>query len=98
MKLCCCDHERGVEDVGVARIDEHVVGARVVVLEQDLLERAPAVGRAEDSALGIRAVRVAERGDEQAVGIAGIDVDRRDHLTVAQAELVSTSCPPSVDL
>ena len=70
---------------------QHVVGAGVLVLVQHLLERPSAVGRAEDAALGVRAVRVAEHGDEQPVGVARIDGDRRDHLAVAQAEVLSTS-------
>ena len=50
-------------------------------------KRLAAVGRAEDAALRVRAVRMAEHRDEDAVGIARIDGDLRDLLAVAQAEV-----------
>ena len=79
--------QRRVDDVRVRRIDVDVVAAGVLVLVQDLLERLAAVGRAEDAALLVRAVRMAEHRDEQPVRIARIDGDLRDLLRVAQAEV-----------
>ena len=38
-----------------------------------------------------------EHGDEEPIGVAGIDGDRRDHLAVAQAEVLPRR-PASVDL
>ena len=67
---------------------QDVVGAGVLVLEQHLLEGPAAVGRAEDAALGVRAVRMTEDRDEEPVGVAGIDGDGRDHLAVAQPEML----------
>ena len=84
--------ERGVDDVRIARIDADVVAADVLVLVENLLECRAAVGRAEDAALGVRAVRMAERRDEQPIRIARIDLDVRDHRRVAQRRDASTSC------
>ena len=58
---------RGVDDVGVGGIDVDVLAAGVHVLEQHALEVLAAVGGAEDAALLVGSVRVAERGDEEAV-------------------------------
>ncbi len=57
------------------------------VLEEDALEALAAVGRAEDAALLVRAVRMAERGDEQAIRVARIDGELGNLLRVAEAEM-----------
>ena len=79
--------ERGVDDVRVAGIEAHFIGARVVVLEQHLLEGAPAVGRAEDAALRDWGRRDGRDGDEEP--IRGCPDRRRcgDHLAVFQAQM-----------
>src|SRR4029079_18836983 len=46
-----------------------------------------AVGRTEYSARRVRAVRVAERGDEQPIRILWVDVDHGDHLRVVEPEV-----------
>ncbi len=79
--------QRGVDRVGMARVDADVVGAGVFVLVEHLLEVLAAVGRAKDSAFGIRTVRMAERGDEEPVGVRGVHVDHGDHLAVAKTEV-----------
>jgi hypothetical protein len=79
--------EGGVDGVGVARVDEHLIGARVFVLVEDFLERAPAVGRAKDAALGVGAVGVTEDGHEEAVLVARVDADGGDHLAFAQPQM-----------
>ena len=79
--------QRRVDDVGVGRIDVDVLAAGVLVLEQHVLERLAAVGRAEDAALLVRAVGMAERGDEQAIRVLRIDRELRNLLRVAQAEM-----------
>ena len=61
--------------------------ARILILVQHLLERLAAVGRAEDAALRVRSVRMAEHRDEEPVRILRIDVDLRDHLALAQTEM-----------
>ena len=79
--------ERGVHDVRIARIDLDVVGAGVLVLVQHFLKRPTAIGRAEDAALLVRPVGMAEGGDEEAIGIVRIDCDHRDHLRVVETEI-----------
>ena len=79
--------ENCINDVGIRRIDAHVVAARVLVLVENLLERLSAVGGAEDSALCIRSVWMTKHGDEETVGIFGIDVDVRDHLAVTEPQV-----------
>ena len=71
----------------VGRIDVDVVAAGVLVFREHLLKRLAAVGRAIDAALLVGTVRVAERGDEEAVGIARVDGDVGDLLRVAQAQM-----------
>ena len=79
--------ERGVHDVGVLRIDAHIIGARVFVLVQHTLKRRATIERSEDAAFRIRSVRMAERCDEQPVRIFRVDVDHRDHLRFAQSQV-----------
>ena len=78
---------RRVDDVGVRRIDVDVVAAGVLVLREHLLERPAAVGRAEDAALLVRTVGMAERRDEQPIRVARIDGDVGNLLRVAQPEM-----------
>ena len=78
--------QRGVHDVRIDRVDVDVVPARVLVLVEHLLKGLAAVERSEDAALLVRPVRMAERSDEQAVGVARIDVDARDLLGVVETE------------
>ena len=65
----------------------HVDAAGVLVLVEHALEGRAAIDRAEDAALGVRTVRVPERGDEHAVGVRRIDHDLGNLLGVAQAEV-----------
>jgi hypothetical protein len=80
--------ERCVDDIRIARVEQHFVGAGVVVLEQHLREGPSAIGGAKNAALGVRAVRVTEDCNEEPVGVAGIHGDRRNHLAVAQSEML----------
>ena len=56
-------------------------------LVENFLERASAVGRTENAALLVRAVRMAENRDEEPVWIGRVDDDLRNLLAVAQAEV-----------
>src|SRR6185503_463532 len=78
-------HHR-VDVNGVRRIEHDVDAAGVGILIENLLERASAVGGAEDAALLVRSVRMAQDRDEQTIGILRIDGDLRDLLAVAEAE------------
>src|SRR5205085_6909428 len=53
-----------------------------------LLPGGAAIERAKEAALGVRAVRMAEHSDKNAVGIARINGDGTDLLAVAQAEML----------
>ena len=79
--------QRRVDDVRIGGIDVDVLAAGVLVDEQHAIERLAAVGRAEDPALLIRAVGMAEGGDEQPVRVRRIDGDLRNLLRVAQAQV-----------
>ena len=88
---------RRVDDVGVGRIDVDVVPAGVLVLVQDLLECASAVGGPEDASFLVRTIRVTECRDEQAIRIARVDAMFWNLLRIAEAECVQV-VPASVDL
>src|SRR6185295_9820763 len=61
--------ERGVDGLRIGWIQDDVDAAGVGVAVEDFLERAAAIERAEDPALLVRTVRMAEDGDEEAVRI-----------------------------
>ena len=84
--------ERGVDDGGIARVDLHVVGAGVLVLVENFLKTAAAVGRSKDAALLVRSVGMAEDGNEEPVRVVWVDGDHRDHLRIAEAKL-GPGCP-----
>ena len=77
----------GVDDVGILGIDADVVAAGVFVGIEHLVEVRAAIGRAEDAALRIGAVRMPEGRHEHPVGVLGVDIDLRDHLRIAQAQV-----------
>src|SRR5439155_19366170 len=79
--------ERGVNRVRIGGIDAHLVATRVLGFGENPLEGLSAVRRTKASALGVWAVGVAERGDEEPVRVRRVDVDHRDHLAVAQTEM-----------
>src|ERR1043165_5112490 len=60
--------EHGIDGFRVARVEGEVDGAGGLVLVEDFREGAAPVGGAEDAALRVRAVRMAQGGDEQAIG------------------------------
>ena len=79
--------EHGVGGARVRRIEDDVHGAGVLVAIEDLLEGLASVRRPEEAALRTRAVRTAQHGHQQAVGIARVDRDLRDLPALAQAEV-----------
>ena len=68
----------GKQDVRVVWIHSQVRAAGVFVHEQHLFPVLPTVRRAEDPALGLRAVRVAKRAGENEVRIVRVNHDVRD--------------------
>src|SRR4029453_2746906 len=70
--------QAGVDDLGVARIDDDVDGADAVVRVEDLLPCLAAVLRSIDAAIGMGTVEVTKRGDEHHVGVARVHGDTPD--------------------
>ena len=79
--------EDGVDGLGIARVEGEVHGAGALVLVEHFLPGLAAIGGAEDAALRIWTVGVAEHGDEEAVRIARVHEDGGDLLSVAQSEV-----------
>src|SRR5262249_8198085 len=75
----------GEEDVGGGRVAGQVDAAGVGVEGEDVLPRLAAVGGAEDAALLVGAPHAAQRGDEDDVGLFGVDEDLADVLRLAEA-------------
>jgi hypothetical protein len=68
----------GEEHARVVRIHGDIGAACVLVDEQHTVPRSAAIGRPEDAALRLRAVRVAERAGEDDVGVLRVDDHARD--------------------
>src|SRR6185436_4289378 len=79
--------ERGIDHARIAGAEGDVDGAGVGVLEEDLLPALASVRRAEDAALRVGAVGMAEGRQEHAVGVAGIDDDSPDLLRVRETDV-----------
>ena len=77
----------GINLARIARIERQVHRARAIVLVEDLLPARAAIGGPEDAALGVRAVRVAQHRDEDAVGVARVHQDGGDLLCVSQVQV-----------
>jgi hypothetical protein len=69
------------------RIENDIDRACVFVFVKNLRPGLAAVGRAEDAALRVRPVGVSDCGDEDDVGIIGIDDEGADMAGVAQADV-----------
>ena len=80
--------EHGEDHVGIVRGQGQVHASRVLVAVEDLLEGPAAVLRPEDAPLGVRAVGMAEGGDEDPVGVLGVHDDHGNLLGVAQAQVL----------
>src|SRR5271167_4207832 len=80
---------RGVDDVGIRRIDLDIGPAGVLVLGNDSLPGFSTVGRAIDSTFFTGAIRVAEHGSKNTIGIARIDGQRGNLLSVDEAAEMS---------
>ena len=83
--------KRRVDDVRISRLHRERDRAGVGSFVENLAPGLSAVGRLEDAALGVRAVRMAERSDVGDVGVLRIDDDRADLLRVVQADDASSS-------
>ena len=76
------------KNIGIVRIEGHVDASGVLIFVENFLPGLAAIGRAENTALGVRSVGMAERGHENDVRIVGIDDDFADGAAVAQANVL----------
>src|SRR5580693_2244717 len=77
--------ERSEKNVGIMRIEGHVNGAGFLVLVEHFFPGLTAVSCAEQAALGVRAVRVAQSRHEHSVRILRVDDNPADETRVFQA-------------
>ncbi len=70
------------------RIENDVAAARAVAEVENFLPGFAAITRAEDAALGVRAVGVPESGDKGDIGIRRMDDDLADVARVLQSNVV----------
>src|SRR2546429_635312 len=71
----------------VRRIKRQIGCARVFALIQNFLERLTSIGRAKNSSLGVRAVRMPQGRNKKAVRILRIDKNRGDLPCIAQPKV-----------
>ena len=79
--------QRGVDHARVLAIDRDVDRAGLGVAEQHLLPALAAVDRLEDAALVVVPAVASEVGDEDDVGVGGMDPDLRDRVGVLEADV-----------
>src|SRR6266581_1568385 len=79
---------RSKENVGILRIKNDVDAAGAVVQVENFLPGFAAIAGAENSALGVFAVGMAQSGDEGDVGIGGMNDDLADVARVFQPNVV----------
>ena len=86
---------RGVEDVGVRRVDDDVGDAGVLADGEHRLPRLPAVSRLVKSAIAARRPKRPLRRNVDDIGVARIDDDLRDVLGLFQPDVLPAL--PAVD-
>ena len=79
--------QRGIHHVRVGAIERDVDGAGLFVAEQHFLPRGAAVRALEHTAFRTRHAVLAERRDEDDVGIGRMDADLRDAMRFAEADV-----------
>src|SRR5260370_27046379 len=80
--------QAGEDYLRVAGIENEVHAADVFILVENFLEGLTAVERPESTALRLRTVGMPLGGDEEAIGVVGVDDDGCDLLRVAQSEML----------
>src|SRR5437762_12997152 len=78
----------GEEHMGILRIENNVDATGALVEVENFLPGLTAITGAEDAAFGVRAVGMAESGDQGDVGIRGMDDDLADVASVFQTNVV----------
>src|SRR5262249_38112621 len=79
--------QRDIDHLRVVRIDDQLVGAGLVVTEQDLVPRLAAVFRTVHAALRIRGRVMTEGRDVHHIRVRGMDADFRNYLGFGQADV-----------
>src|SRR6266702_5995559 len=82
--------QRRVNRLRIRGIESEIGGAGVFIFVENFLESLPAVGGAEDAALGVGTVGMPFGGAENTVGIFRVDENRCDLLRVAQGSFLLT--------
>ncbi len=78
----------GIETVGVPRVHDQVGHAGPLAAAEDLGPGGPAVGRTEEAAVAARRPQRALAGDENHIGVPGVDQDACDVLGVVEAAVL----------
>src|SRR5579864_6300893 len=78
---------RRVDDLRIFRFERKVGRSDVWAFVQNVLPSAASVGGTIDAACGIRTVGVAERGDEDDIGVRGMNEDAADLPGIAQTDV-----------
>src|SRR5208283_3089539 len=78
---------RGIDHIGIRRINLNVGATGVFVFGNNSLPGLTTVGRAIDAAFCAGSVGMAEHGGENSVGIARIDGQRGNLLSVGESEM-----------
>src|SRR6185437_4474503 len=79
--------ERGVHDIRIGAVDLDVGGAGLVILVEDLAPGLSAVGALEHAALGARRAELPEVGEEDDVGVGGVDSDVRNGIRALEPDV-----------
>src|SRR5271168_1583055 len=75
--------QRGINDVGIRRVDRHIGAPSAWLFVEYFLPGLATVAGAEDAALFIRPVGMAEHRGEEPIRIVRIDGERRNLLTIS---------------
>src|ERR1035437_10488228 len=80
--------QRGIDHIGMRRINHNIGAAGVCIFIEHLLPALPAVGGAKDTTLFIGTIRRADHGGKKSIGVARIDDQRRNLLSIAEAQML----------
>src|SRR5215469_11486049 len=83
-----CLPQRRKNDIRIVRIKRDVDPTRVFVLIKNLLPSLAAIGRAENSALRIRPIRMPQRRDKHDVWIRRMDNDLPDRPRIMEPDVL----------
>jgi hypothetical protein len=79
--------QRRVNNLWIARIDQHIARADVLIVIKNFFECFSPIERSINAAFFVRPIGMTDYGNKDAVWIFWIDGQLRDLLTVAQSEM-----------